>query len=125
LGVRLELTVTLVACQDGETALIRAAKCSNLAAVMYLVEHGANVNVKDMVCYLAPIACPREHTWYDNNFSLATVAGWMECMAAADQVKLQCCTCSHDGVSAVAGSRNRSKRQGRWVFRMCSARFFM
>ena len=49
LGVRLELTVTLVACQRAEAALIKAASCSNLAAVVYLVEHGANVNVKDMV----------------------------------------------------------------------------
>ena len=49
LGVRLELTVTLVACQGGETALINAASCSNLAAVAHLVEHGANVNVKEMV----------------------------------------------------------------------------
>jgi hypothetical protein len=48
-GVRLELTVRLVACQGGETALINAASCGNLAAVVYLVEHSASVNVKDNI----------------------------------------------------------------------------
>ena len=35
--------------QHGETALMLAGERDNLAAIAYLVEHGANVNAKDRV----------------------------------------------------------------------------
>ena len=53
---QLAFTRTCCALQDGNTALIRVARNHNLAAVAYLVEHGADVNTKSRV-QQSPLTC--------------------------------------------------------------------